>query len=286
MPLILSGSVDISGSMTATTIIVSSPGAGGMVSSSQQIQNYNLFAVTSSANTFYGNQTINGTLGVSVGGVSELNVQQTGVILGNSATDIHRVTGSLRVSGSIETQHPTSYGLNRMSATGGQITYSGPFTIHTFTASGTFTTSTTGFVEILAVGGGAAGGGIYGGGGGAGGVVHYKSFNVDAGSHTVTIGQGGTTVDGDAAGNDGNPTYFGSNAVHAMGGGGGGAQNVNTGRNGASGGGNALTGAPAGDGSTQGNRGGGGLDNGIVASGGGGGGAIAVRPPLGVPGAS
>ena len=83
MPLILSGSVDISGSMTATTIVVSSPGAAGMVSSSaqirelvplmaytaslksvaivsssQQIQNYNLFAVTSSANTFYGNITV------------------------------------------------------------------------------------------------------------------------------------------------------------------------------------------------------------------------------------
>ena len=70
MPLILSGSVDISGSMTATTILVSSPGAGGMVSSSQQIQNYNLFAVTSSANTFYGNQTINGDLNANIGGFS------------------------------------------------------------------------------------------------------------------------------------------------------------------------------------------------------------------------
>ena len=65
MPLILSGSVNISGSMTATTILVSAPGAGGMVSSSQQIQNYNLFAVTSSANTFYGNQIISGTLSVN-----------------------------------------------------------------------------------------------------------------------------------------------------------------------------------------------------------------------------
>ena len=37
MPLILSGSVDISGSMTATTILISSPGAAGMVSSSAQI---------------------------------------------------------------------------------------------------------------------------------------------------------------------------------------------------------------------------------------------------------
>jgi hypothetical protein len=65
MPLILSGSVNISGSMTATTIIVSAAGGGGMVSSSQQIQNYNLFAVTSSANTFYGTQTISGSLIVS-----------------------------------------------------------------------------------------------------------------------------------------------------------------------------------------------------------------------------
>jgi hypothetical protein len=37
MALVLSGSIDISGSMTATTIVVSSPGAAGMVSSSAQI---------------------------------------------------------------------------------------------------------------------------------------------------------------------------------------------------------------------------------------------------------
>ena len=85
MALVLSGSIDISGSMTATTILVSSPGAAGMVSSSaqitelaplmaytaslkgaaivsssQQIQNYFTFARTGSANTFYGNQTISG----------------------------------------------------------------------------------------------------------------------------------------------------------------------------------------------------------------------------------
>ena len=37
MALVLSGSIDISGSMTATTILISSPGAAGMVSSSAQI---------------------------------------------------------------------------------------------------------------------------------------------------------------------------------------------------------------------------------------------------------
>jgi hypothetical protein len=87
MALVLSGSIDISGSMTATTILVSSPGAAGMVSSSaqitelaplmaytsslkgaaivsssQQITNYYKFAETASANTFYGNQSISGTL--------------------------------------------------------------------------------------------------------------------------------------------------------------------------------------------------------------------------------
>jgi hypothetical protein len=62
MPLILSGSVDISGSMTATTIVVSAPGAAGMVSSSQQIQNYNVFARTGSANTFYGTQIVTGSI--------------------------------------------------------------------------------------------------------------------------------------------------------------------------------------------------------------------------------
>ena len=38
MALVLSGSVDISGSMTATTILISTPGAAGMVSSSAQIR--------------------------------------------------------------------------------------------------------------------------------------------------------------------------------------------------------------------------------------------------------
>ena len=95
MPLILSGSVDISGSMTATTIVVSAPGSAGMVSSSaqitelaplmaytaslksaaivsssQQVQNYFTFARTGSTNTFYGTQTINGDLAANVGGFS------------------------------------------------------------------------------------------------------------------------------------------------------------------------------------------------------------------------
>jgi len=91
MALVLSGSIDISGSMTATTIIVSAPGVAGMVSSSaqitelaplmaytaslkgaaivsssQQVQNYFTFAKTGSVNTFYANQNINGELNASI----------------------------------------------------------------------------------------------------------------------------------------------------------------------------------------------------------------------------
>jgi len=114
MPLILSGSVDISGSMTATTILVSSPGAAGMVSSSaqitelvplmaytaslksaaivsssQQVQNYFTFARTGSANTFYGNQTINGTLGVSIGGIESMVLTSDGYLgIGKNSTTV------------------------------------------------------------------------------------------------------------------------------------------------------------------------------------------------------
>jgi hypothetical protein len=89
MALVLSGSIDISGSMTATTIIVSSPGVAGMVSSSaqitelaplmaytaslkgaaivsssQQITNYYKFAETASANTFYDTSSFLGITGM------------------------------------------------------------------------------------------------------------------------------------------------------------------------------------------------------------------------------
>jgi hypothetical protein len=47
-----------------------------------------------------GSQTLNGILGVSIGGSTELQVNQTGVTIGNISTDIHKVTGSLNISGS------------------------------------------------------------------------------------------------------------------------------------------------------------------------------------------
>jgi len=95
-------------------------------------------------------------------------------------------------------------------ATGGTITTSGDFKIHTFTSSGTFTVTSAGLssgsttVDYLVVAGGGGAGASYGGGGGAGGF--RQSFPnpatgglpVSVQAYPITVGAGGagTTVTG------------------------------------------------------------------------------------------
>ena len=57
----------------------------------------------------------------------------------------------------------------KMSATGGTITYSGGYTIHTFTSNGDFTVTSDGVCDYLVIGGGGGGGNSAVGYGGAGG---------------------------------------------------------------------------------------------------------------------
>ncbi len=99
-------------------------------------------------------------------------------------------------------------------ATGGTVITSDGYTIHTFTAGGTFTVTAGGEVEYLIVGGGGGGGYQRGGGGGGGGVI-IGSTTVTAGGTPVTVGLGG------AQNSDGGPSSFGS--FQAGGGGRGGA---------------------------------------------------------------
>ena len=87
--------------------------------------------------------------------------------------------------------------------TGGTITTSGDFKIHTFTSSGTFEVTTMGnaagsnTVEYLVVAGGGGGGADHGGGGGAGGMrYNFPSpatggLSVSATSYPITVGGGG-----------------------------------------------------------------------------------------------
>ena len=101
-------------------------------------------------------------------------------------------------------------------ATGGSITYSGNYRIHTFTGSGTFTAAHLGYIEYLVIGGGGSGGngnynasggaqanGTGGGGGGGGFLENYSTstpgtdfqgariFVNPGDSVTVVVGAGG-----------------------------------------------------------------------------------------------
>ncbi|MCX5814925.1 MAG: hypothetical protein NTX75_01605, partial [Proteobacteria bacterium] len=81
-------------------------------------------------------------------------------------------------------------------ATGGTVTYSGNYKMHTFTGSGTLTVTRGGDAEYLVVGGGGRGMGgggsgsgyTYGGGGGGG--VMQGSLSISIGNISVTVGAG------------------------------------------------------------------------------------------------
>jgi hypothetical protein len=163
------------------------------------------------------------------------------------------------------------------SATGGTITTSGGYKIHTFTSSGTFTASTAGTVEYLIVAGG--GGGAEYGGGGAGGFLTATGMTIGSGAHAVTVGAGGANATaGNVRGSNGANSSF--NSITSIGGGGGAsAAAPKTGAVGGSGGGGGSDGGDMSGGagtSGQGNAGGAGASSHPYYVGGGGGGAGAV----------
>jgi len=124
-------------------------------------------------------------------------------------------------------------GSNYIIASGGAISFSGSYKIHTFTTVGTssFIVYSTGIspyntIQNLIVGGGGASGAgpfesQYGSGGGGAGGVFYNSYPlISVGTYNVIIGDGGlpsATVG--APGNNGNNSSF--NNLTAIGGGGG-----------------------------------------------------------------
>jgi hypothetical protein len=100
-----------------------------------------------------------------------------------------------------------------MLATGGTVTESGSFKIHTFTTSGDFTVLFAGNAsEVMVVGGGGGGGRQHGGGGGGGGLVYASgSIEFSSGIFPVVIGGGGAGG-GDVATNGSNSTFNGYTA--------------------------------------------------------------------------
>jgi mucin-19 len=155
---------------------------------------------------------------------------------------------------------------------GGTITTSGGYRIHTFTSSGTFATNgLAANVEYSVIAGGAGGGAQHGGGGGAGGYRTNVTGATSGGgasaeaTYAVTASQSITvTVGGGGSGgtNPGNPGSAGNNSVFgsitSTGGGGGGGWGVSpfSGYSGGSGGGSSLTGSGGAGTSGQGYAGG------------------------------
>lgn len=140
-------------------------------------------------------------------------------------------------------------------ATGGTITTSGNYKIHTFTniGSDTFTViSGNCDAEVLVVAGGGGGGVSDGasGPGGGGGVVHVSSYPLTEQAYAVTVGNGGVARSGWGQGNNGGDSVFGSLTAIGGGGGCGGTDPGQTGKDGGSGGGGCY-GYGAGGASTQ-----------------------------------
>jgi len=192
-------------------------------------------------------------------------------------------------------------GPNPTNAIGGTVTYTGGYTIHTFTSSDTFTVYTGGDVEYLVVAGGASGAVAHGtngvGGGGAGGLL-TGSTSVTAGTYTITIGSGGTgfSTTTPTSGNSGTDSSISGLGIIATGGGGGGGAGTGDGLDGGSGGGAATYSVTTGD--TQARTGGSGVSGqgndgrsttGVEGDGGGGGGGAGATggtiPSNGVGGA-
>ena len=122
--------------------------------------------------------------------------------------------------------------------------------------------------RYLAVAGGGAGGANNGGGGGAGGLLEGTISGGFARGDVVSVnvGRGGVCTSNNATrGNKGEDTLvkYGSTSIQAIGGGGGGAYNAQTGLAGGSGGGGSNGANAGGEGTTgQGNAGGSGIASG------------------------
>ena len=111
------------------------------------------FAVLSSANTFTNNQIISGTLSVAVSGITEFQVFATGVKIGNVIGDIHTITGSVNVSGSVTA---TSF-IGPLTGTASFATSASRATSASFASTAATATSATQVANSLTLGDGLTG---------------------------------------------------------------------------------------------------------------------------------
>jgi hypothetical protein len=281
---------------SAITANLPAGSAGAIVAFSDYARNFATYNLTISPN---GSEKIGG-----IADDTKLNVN------GQAATFVY--VDSTKGWVNVQNAEDTETGLIQfISATGGTITESGDYRIHTFTGPGTFAVTaaavcgpTRNNVSYLVVGGGGSGGesNVSGGGGGAGGFREFRaplsgcysvsplngnpggtSITVTSQSYPITVGGGGAggSTPGNANGNNGNVSTF--DTVTSAGGGYGGGYDAGGPGGSGGGGGGAQPVQPGGSGNTpptspaQGfNGGSGGGNPSTYANTGGGGGATAV----------
>jgi hypothetical protein len=234
------------------------------------------------------NYTTTGTKTCSANHVSENNAtaafQQITAGTFNTTSPITSITvGEFSLAANVA-QHSSAslYGIKRGSdgktetASGGLISYSGGYTIHTFQSSGTFVANRDLQADVLVVAGGGSGGPANAGGGGAGGYL-AQSLLIAPGSYSTVIGAGGAVASGQP--NPGTSSSFLS-ALAIGGGRGGDGSNTyppGIGGSGGGGGGQSAANTPGASGTSGQGFGGGAsspyLGNGFNGAGGGGGGA-------------
>jgi hypothetical protein len=211
--------------------------------------------------------------------ISGANITGTPTVTANTASLITATAATTGKTANITLNFAVA--APSMTATGGTVTTSGNYKIHTFTGSGTFTVTSApanSTIDYLAVGGGAGGGSVVSssvGGGGAGGLLQGTGVSVSATAYTITIGAGSSSQGS-------NSSIAGSSftTVTALGGGAGVAFGIALSaiHNGGSGGGGSYS--PSVNGGTgttgQGKNGGKGGNFSVAAFGGGGGGAGAA----------
>jgi len=283
------------GSGAVTVTLPSSPSAGNVVA----VSDYNGSAGTNAITIARNGSNINGS-------ASNLSIE-----IANSAVQLVYVDSTTGWQ-NVTTANPSDVQSNFISATGGTVTCSGNFKIHTFTGPGTFTVSRVAVCaannevsHLVVAGGGGSGskapGGPGGtGAGGAGGFRESKSpvdsysaspleggtaVTVTAQAYPIAVGAGG--AGGAAGGNMGvngvNSTF--STITSAGGGGGSNSPSPNAGLAGGSGGGgNGGNSTAGGAGNTPPVSPSQGFAGGTAGNaGGGGGGATAVGADKGSP---
>jgi hypothetical protein len=254
-----------------TVTLPATPTAGDIIS----IKDYARTAATNNINFCRNGSKMDGTC------------VNSGISTSGESTTLIYVDGTKGWT-SILDSTTNNYGTLYITATGGTITTSGDYKIHTFTADGCFSVSCAGnpagsdSVDYLVVAGGASGGHgcSGGGGGGAGGYrtsfpspgCNAGAFPIAAQTYPITVGAGAAGVSHPNIGNNGSNSVF--STITSTGGGGGGKWNTGGQAAGGSGGGSAQPSGTGGTGNSpptsppQGNNGGG-LGNYTMGGGGG-----------------